>query len=220
METNSANIHKEVDLIPCLAQWVKDLVLLWLWCRSAAVALIQLLAWEILHALGVALKKKKDSGSLGWSPPPSPVASFLLFLLSLKIFHSYRELWVRGSFPGRQSPRDWVLEGVTEHWESLPQPSPGAEERGREGLDMWGYGWGWGASSINKGPGTSLWSRVWRVIPRKTAGSELRSIWLRAKCLPQPLPVPLEMMRKSEAQLFSLESKMTKKLSSAGADLT
>ena len=34
-----------------------DLVLLWLWCRSAAVALIGPLAWEPLYAAGSALEK-------------------------------------------------------------------------------------------------------------------------------------------------------------------
>ena len=33
--------------------------MLWLWCRPAAVALIQLLAWGLSYAVGVALKKKK-----------------------------------------------------------------------------------------------------------------------------------------------------------------
>ena len=33
--------------------------LLWLWCRPAAEALIQPLAWEPPYAAGVALKKKK-----------------------------------------------------------------------------------------------------------------------------------------------------------------
>ena len=36
-----------------------DLALLWLWCRLAAVALIQSLAWEPPYAVGAALKKKK-----------------------------------------------------------------------------------------------------------------------------------------------------------------
>ena len=36
-----------------------DLVLLWLWCRTAAVAPIQPLAWEPPYATGVALKTKK-----------------------------------------------------------------------------------------------------------------------------------------------------------------
>ena len=38
---------------------VLDLVLLWLWCRPAAVASIRLLAWELLYAAGAALKKEK-----------------------------------------------------------------------------------------------------------------------------------------------------------------
>ena len=37
-----------------------DLALLWLWCRPAAVALIQPLAWEPPHDVGAALKKKKS----------------------------------------------------------------------------------------------------------------------------------------------------------------
>ena len=34
-------------------QWVKDLVLSLLWCR------VQSLAWKLLHAMGIAKKKKK-----------------------------------------------------------------------------------------------------------------------------------------------------------------
>ena len=36
-----------------------DLVLLWLWCRPAAVAPFRPLAWELLYAVGAALKSKK-----------------------------------------------------------------------------------------------------------------------------------------------------------------
>ena len=36
-----------------------DLALLWLWCRPAATAPIRSLAWEPLHATGVALEKAK-----------------------------------------------------------------------------------------------------------------------------------------------------------------
>ena len=35
---NSASIHEDAGLIPGLTQRVKDLVLLWLWCRLAAAA--------------------------------------------------------------------------------------------------------------------------------------------------------------------------------------
>ena len=41
-----------------------DPVLLWLWCRPAAVVLILLLAWELPYAAGAALKipKRKKEG--------------------------------------------------------------------------------------------------------------------------------------------------------------
>ena len=45
--------------IPGLTQWVKDLALLWLWHRPAAVALIRSLAWELPYAAGAALEKAK-----------------------------------------------------------------------------------------------------------------------------------------------------------------
>ena len=37
-----------------------DPTLLWLWCRPAATAHIQPLAWEPSYAMGVALKRQKD----------------------------------------------------------------------------------------------------------------------------------------------------------------
>ena len=37
-----------------------DPVLLWLWCRPAATAPIQPLAWEPPYAVGMALERQKD----------------------------------------------------------------------------------------------------------------------------------------------------------------
>ena len=48
-----------------------DPVLLWLWCRQAATALIRPLAWELLYAEGTALKEKdkKIIDQTGWMWP-------------------------------------------------------------------------------------------------------------------------------------------------------
>ena len=53
------SVYEDVGLILGLTQWVKDPGWLWLWCRPAAAAPIQPLAWELPYATGVALTLKK-----------------------------------------------------------------------------------------------------------------------------------------------------------------
>ena len=56
---NLTNTHEDVGSLASISG-VKDPALLWLWCRLAAVSLIQPLAWELSYVTGtagMALKK-------------------------------------------------------------------------------------------------------------------------------------------------------------------
>ena len=72
---NPTGIHEDTGTIPDLAQGQgsgllvscgvghrngSDLAWLWLWCRPAAVAPIQPLAWEVPYAVGLALKSEGE----------------------------------------------------------------------------------------------------------------------------------------------------------------
>ena len=60
---NLTNILEDSGLIPGLAQWVKDVALLMLWCRPPAAALIQPLDWERPYGSGVALKSNGNNNN-------------------------------------------------------------------------------------------------------------------------------------------------------------
>ena len=57
-ELNLTRNNEAAGSIPGLAPWVKDLVLLWLWCRLVATVPTGPLAWEPPYAAGSALKSK------------------------------------------------------------------------------------------------------------------------------------------------------------------
>ena len=58
METNPTGNYEVLGSIPGLSQWVKDLALLWLWCRPTAAAPVQPLAWEFPYAtVGVTIQR-------------------------------------------------------------------------------------------------------------------------------------------------------------------
>ena len=48
-----------------------DPVLLWLWCRSVAIATTGPLAWEPSYATGVALKDKNKNQEIKWTKYPN-----------------------------------------------------------------------------------------------------------------------------------------------------
>ena len=93
-----------------LLSGLKDMVLLWLWCRLAPVALILPPAWELPYATGVALKRKKKK----------------LLFLSHHTFPSHLWVWCKaGMFHGCTTRKilrkykkreEWILSSIDSFW--------------------------------------------------------------------------------------------------------
>ena len=63
-----------------------DLMLLWLWCKLAAVAQFRPLAWQPPYAVSVAPKRKKQTNKQLTSlltHPPDQAAKFILIHIAL-----------------------------------------------------------------------------------------------------------------------------------------
>ena len=121
----SLSLLSGLRIWPCCELWWRsqkgsDLALLWLWCRLAAAAPIQPLAWEPPYAVGAALKKKKKLGGPGVLQVIKGPS--LLRSPSHKSLSSFLPQWL---FVGNPAGGSWrLLQVPVPHWESPPKAHP------------------------------------------------------------------------------------------------
>ena len=75
-----------------------NLSLLWLWRRLAVAAPIRLLAWELLYAMGAALKrqKKKKKWQLRKDPKLYSLFNYICYTLELNLVNLPRHRGLQG----------------------------------------------------------------------------------------------------------------------------
>ena len=114
--------------IPGLTQWVGDPVLLWLWCRLAAVALIRTLAWEPPYAVGAALKSKTKNKKQKTNTHPPQKKTEKLYQRLIE----FLKLWIEGNFDLSLPMCTKLTAAGTCRW--LQHRIPGSED---QGPSMW-----------------------------------------------------------------------------------
>jgi len=90
-----------------------DLVLLWLWPRLVATALIRLLAWEPPYAVGMALKRQKDKKTKKKKERKKEKEFYYLYLkmtISSELFHVFQFSFITHSF--LVSTNNYLLPGI------------------------------------------------------------------------------------------------------------
>ena len=90
---------EEAGSIPGLAHWVKDLTLLWLWCKPAASAPVLPLAWELPYAKGVAInRKKKKSFNLSHCDNILVISLFIETFCEIKLLRAKQSYFSSQTF--------------------------------------------------------------------------------------------------------------------------
>ena len=122
---------------------VKDLALLWLWCRPATIAPIWPLAWEPPYAAGEAQKDKKQTNKKKQNKAPKPInSSHIEFQIiyvdkptpqpqppriqttsaTYTTAHSNAGSFHRAS-PGIEPTSSWILVRFVNHWATMGTPT-------------------------------------------------------------------------------------------------